>query len=294
MPESSLLRSYSFPRLDIDILHLEKLHPVTGGNKIFKLKHYLKKYAEGNYAGIAAMGGPRSNLLAALGIVCMEKNIPLTFFIRGEEYREKPFSLKKYFLNRSHICFEFLNRTRFRDLYMNAKESTELKDLKEKNYLFIPIGADDEPGIKGASEIMKFVPDDTHYIICAVGSGATFKGLCLGKKNHQIVVGINCIKNNAYLNDIPHRVNKESLENIHSLNKDIVVTGFEYGGPGKLNIELRKWITDTENKFHIELDEVYNAKALFTTVNILSCFLKDKKAVFIHTGGLWEKHIGLL
>jgi 1-aminocyclopropane-1-carboxylate deaminase len=293
MPEPSLLRSYSFPHFEINILHLENLHPVTGGNKIFKLKHYLIKYAEENYDGIAAMGGPRSNLLAALGTICIEKNIPATFFIRGEEYREKPFSLKKYFFNHSLISFEFLNRTHFRGLYMKWKENAELEDLKEKNYLFIPMGADSDEGVKGASEIMAYIPDVTQIIICAVGSGATFKGLCLGKKNHQIVVGINCIKNNAYLNDIPNRVNKEALENIHSLNQDIVVTGFEFGGAGKINFELREWLHAVRQNFMLELDEVYNAKALFASVNFLSRFLKNKKVVFIHTGGLWEKHAGL-
>jgi 1-aminocyclopropane-1-carboxylate deaminase len=293
MPEPSLLRSYSFPHLDIDILHLEKLHPITGGNKIFKLKHYLIKYAEENYAGIASMGGPRSNLLAALGTVCKEKNIPATFFIRGEEYNEKPFSLKKYFLNHPHISFEFLNRTRFRNLYFNGKKSSGLINLIEKNYLFIPMGADSDEGVKGASEIMALIPNEAKIIVCAVGSGATFKGLCLGKKNHQIVVGINCIKNNAYINEIPIRVSKEALENIPSLKQDLIVTGFEFGGPGKLNFELREWMNDIRHNFMIELDEVYNAKALFVTVNFLYRFFKNKKVIFIHTGGLWEKYAGL-
>lgn len=292
MPEASLLRSYSFPYLDIDILHLEKLHPVTGGNKIFKLKHYLIKYAKENYAGIAAMGGPRSNLLAALGTVCIEKNIPAAFFIRGLEYQNKPFSLKKYFSAHPTISFNFLNRTQFRNLYLQPYGALVLNHLKAKNYLFIPMGADDELGIMGASEMMNYIPENANFIICAVGSGATFKGLCMSKKNHQIVLGINCIKNNAILNGIPNKVSKEELESIHSFNQDVILTGFEYGGPGKLSIELREWIDETRKKYMMELDEVYNAKALFATVNVLYRYLKDKKVVYIHTGGLWEKYVG--
>ena len=72
-------------RVQLNILRLDKIHPVVSGNKWFKLKYYLQAAIENNYTTIATFGGAFSNHILVTAYACNKQNIKSIGFIRGEE-----------------------------------------------------------------------------------------------------------------------------------------------------------------------------------------------------------------
>src|SRR4030095_1670680 len=71
--------------LQVDVLRLDKIHPVISGNKWFKLKNYLANVLKQEIPGIISAGGAYSNHLSALAYACKELGIPSVAAIRGEK-----------------------------------------------------------------------------------------------------------------------------------------------------------------------------------------------------------------
>ncbi|MCX8080725.1 MAG: hypothetical protein N3F09_05750 [Bacteroidia bacterium] len=285
------IRTYAFPKIKLDILHLNEIHPVTGGNKIFKLRYFLIKYAKENFSGIVSLGGPQSNHLAALGTVCHEKQIPCLFIIRGEEYGVKNFALKSLFSESPWIRFYFASRTDFRNLYLGKLSPFDMLNIPH-DYLYVPMGGDTEEGERGASEIMNHVPDNYDVVFCAVGSGTTFRGVCTGKSRYQKIIGINCIKHNQYIKGKYSLKDKNELsfEIFHKKENDFILCGYEFGGPGKIPQELLLHKRDTEISLGLYTDVVYNAKCIYAITEHLFMYLQNHKVLYVHSGGMWNEN----
>ena len=69
----------------ISVLRLDTIHPLTGGNKWFKLKENLAHFYSGKYNAILSFGGAFSNHIAALADAGHQLEIPVIGIIRGEE-----------------------------------------------------------------------------------------------------------------------------------------------------------------------------------------------------------------
>src|SRR6266498_2589594 len=69
----------------VDVLRLDKIHPVISGNKWFKLKYHLDNFNAGNYKGIVTFGGAWSNHIVATACTCYLQNIKCIGIIRGEK-----------------------------------------------------------------------------------------------------------------------------------------------------------------------------------------------------------------
>ena len=57
-------------KCNVDILRLDKIHPVISGNKYFKLKYYLEEAIRNNRDTIVTFGGYYSNHLHATAFAC--------------------------------------------------------------------------------------------------------------------------------------------------------------------------------------------------------------------------------
>ena len=56
--------------LHVDVLRLDKIHPVISGNKWFKLKYYLERAKHEGKNRLVSFGGAYSNHLIALAEAC--------------------------------------------------------------------------------------------------------------------------------------------------------------------------------------------------------------------------------
>jgi 1-aminocyclopropane-1-carboxylate deaminase len=50
-------------KVELDVLRLDKIHPVISGNKWFKLKYHLLDFNAGNYKGILTLEEPGQIIL---------------------------------------------------------------------------------------------------------------------------------------------------------------------------------------------------------------------------------------
>ncbi|MBL0335085.1 MAG: hypothetical protein IPP73_07140 [Chitinophagaceae bacterium] len=77
----------SYPGKDIivDVLRLDKIHPVISGNKWYKLRFYLKQAIEQHKKTICTFGGAWSNHIVATAAACAENGLQSIGIIRGEK-----------------------------------------------------------------------------------------------------------------------------------------------------------------------------------------------------------------
>ncbi len=259
----------------LDILRLDKIHPVVSGNKWFKLKYYLQQAIEDNYTSIATFGGAFSNHILATAYACKKQNIPCTGFIRGEE--PKHYSQTLSDAQALNTQLRFLSRAAYSNRQNIIHENASV--------FFIPEGGYGKPGAKGAAEILNLVTNlsNYNYIICAAGTATMLAGIANASMQHQQCIGISVMKNNFRLeNEMLSLVNDKSKDRIKILHD------YHFGGYAKHTQQLIDFMNKTWLKHSLPLDFVYTAKALYAVYNLLenNYFTSGSNIMFIHSGGL--------
>src|SRR4249919_1996229 len=97
--------------VELNVLRLDKIHPVISGNKWFKLKYHLDNFNAGNYNGIITFGGAWSNHIVATACSCYLKKIKCIGIIRGE----RPEKLSNTLLEAGHyeMDLKFISRAEY-------------------------------------------------------------------------------------------------------------------------------------------------------------------------------------
>ena len=279
-----------FPGVDhpkIFLLRLDVLHPIYGGNKLFKLKWNIEKAIQLKKDGVISFGGKNSNHLAALANFCYEKNIPSVAIIRGDEPEPQSSTLK--FIHSHGMQLEHVSREEYR----KKENSPTIKQIIKKypNYYLIPEGGANLDGALGCVEISNHIPDDFEYIVASCGTGTTLAGLIAGKKDHQKIIGISALKGAEYLNlEIQNLIEQLSVKlNLTNGKKSFeLYTLFHCGGFAKINEDLLNFKNKFEEENNIELDYIYTSKMLYALKTILTenPSLSTKKIIAVHSGGI--------
>ena len=177
--------------VQLDVLRLDKIHPVVSGNKWFKLKYYLQQAIEEKYVAVATFGGAFSNHILAAAYACHKQHIKSIGFIRGEA----PINYSQTLLDAKALGMqlEFVSRK----TYQNKQGIIQANDA----LYFIPEGGYGLTGVKGAKEITQLVTDLStyNYIVCAVGTGTMLSGIITNASSTQECIGISVMKNNVSL-----------------------------------------------------------------------------------------------
>src|SRR5258706_6420748 len=261
--------------IELNVLRLDKIHPVVSGNKWFKLKYYLQQATENNYTSIATSGGAFSNHLLATAYTCNKQNIPCIGYIRGE----KPAHYSQTLLDAQalNMHLEFLSR----EDYANRQRIIHT----DPSVLFIPEGGYGKTGAKGAAEILDLVPGLSAYdhIVCAVGTGTMLAGVANASMPHQQCTGISVMKNNFSLEN-----EMRSLVNDEAVNRVSLLHNYDFGGYAKYTQPLIDFMNQTWISHHLPLDFVYTAKALYAVYHLAEnkYFARGSNILFIHSGGL--------
>ncbi len=262
-------------KIGVDVLRLDKIHPVVSGNKWFKLKYYLQQAHVKNYSGIATFGGAFSNHIIATAYTCYKLKINCAGFIRGEEPKiYSPTLLDAKALN---MQLHFVSREQYRNKQFIIESNPSM--------FFIPEGGYGMTGAKGAAEIVNLVPvfSKYQYIVCAVGTGTMIAGIANASHTHQKCIGISVMKNNFSLKD-----ELSALVNDAARQRIFLRDEFHFGGYAKYTDELIDFINSVWNKHQFPLDFVYTAKAFYALYQLASknYFEPSSKILFIHSGGL--------
>lgn len=239
----------------IDMLRLDLLHPVISGNKWYKLKYNLQYVAEAGYTTVLTFGGAYSNHLVATAAAAKEKQVKAIAIVRGTyAAHELTPTLKD--------CTELGMQLVFvtREEYAKKNDEQWLQELSNQfsDPFIIPEGGANEWGRKGAEDIAKLIPAFYTHICVSIGSATTFIGLRNALPASQQLLGFVPMKNGIYLEDeISKHLQHDKNSNWQIFDK------WHFGGFGKWNDELIKFMNDFYRMNSIPLDIVYTGKMMF-------------------------------
>ncbi len=293
----SIVLSEKFP---LDILRLDKLHPLYGGNKYYKLKYNLPL---NNTIPIISFGGKNSNHIYATAAFCKEHNIKCFGIIRGEETEINSSTIQ--FAITQGMDIHFVNRS----VYLQKEKSEVVKQILKEypNAHIIPEGGDNSRGVKGCMEILSEELNAYKYVFCACGTATTFTGILASLKPHQLLIGISVLKGeNKLLEEVNKYASTFNFEpitvapEIGEIKQSTILNTYHFGGYAKHTEELLNFKTQIENQFELPLDYLYTSKLMFAISDLMKTkrINTSEKCLMIHSGGLqgntdYEKRYGL-
>lgn len=276
--QSLNLSEFLLKDLKIDILRLDKIHPVVSGNKWFKLKYYFEDARKKNYNTVLTFGGAWSNHIIATAYISKCFNFHTIGVIRGE----RPLKLSHTLLDAIDrgMTLEFINR----GLYSRKNDDSFKKILEEKfgHVYFIPEGGAGIPGIKGSKEILNLTETECYsHIICCIGTGTMYAGLVDSSLPEQEVIGIPVLKGIKFF---PEQI----TENQQKKDNCKIIYDYHFGGYAKKTGELIQFMNNFYLQTGIPTDFVYTGKLIFALSDLVSknYFPAGSKILAIHSGGL--------
>jgi len=268
----------SNPEITLYIKREDLLHPNISGNKFRKLKYNLEEAKAMGFSKLLTFGGAFSNHIAAVSAAGKQFGFETVGIIRGEELADKieenP-TLK--FAKENGMIFQFISR----EWYRNKEDLDFIETLKTTfgDFYLLPEGGTNALAIKGCEEILTDEDADFDYICCAVGTGGTIGGISNSALEHQKILGFPALKGDFLNNEIRKFTKNENWE---------LISGYEFGGYGKVTRELIEFINDFHRKHAIPLDPIYTGKLVFGVMDLIqkNYFPNGSKILIIHTGGL--------
>ena len=260
----------------VDVLRLDKIHPVVSGNKWFKLKYYLADAAEKGFDTLATFGGAYSNHIVAVAFACMEQGFKSIGIIRGEMPAKPSPTLQN--AADYGMQLQFVSRQIFKDKEQLKQQLNNIYWINEGGYGSL--------GVKGAGEIVDTVKDFKNYshIICAVGTGTMFAGIANNSGPGQTIIGISVLKNNFSINvEIQDLLDDKAMTG--RLN---IVHEYHFGGYAKHPPQLIDFMKETWYDSHLPTDIVYSAKTFYALRQLImhDQIPAGSKVLMIHSGGL--------
>ncbi len=261
----------------------DQIHPFVSGNKFRKLKYNIAKAKEQQKSTLLTFGGAFSNHIAATAIAGKLSGFKTIGVIRGDELG---IDLDKTLAQNETLREAFKNGMKFkfvsRLVYKQKTEKTFIEELQKEfgDFYLVPEGGTNELAIKGCKEILTKEDEKFDYICSAIGTGGTISGLIESVKEHQKVIGFPALKGSFLEEEIQQFVKRIGNWNLES--------EYHFGGYGKFNTELIRFINEFKKNTNIPLDPIYTGKMMFGILEKVKKdeFPRNTKILAIHTGGL--------
>ena len=270
-------------KVELFIKREDEIHPFVSGNKFRKLKYNIAEAKNQKKETVLTFGGAFSNHIVATAVAGNLSGLKTIGVVRGDELGkdvEKTLS-KNATLREAHnngMQFLFISRSEYRE--KTSKEFIQYLKNQLGDFYLIPEGGTNELAIKGCEEILTEKDENFDYICSAIGTGGTISGLINSTKNHQKVIGFPALMGNFLekeINQFSKRNDNWGLE-----------TEYHFGGYGKYNSELIRFINQFNEQTNIPLDPIYTGKMIFGILDMIekNQFSENSKILAIHTGGL--------
>ncbi len=272
------------------------------GNKIRKLEFFVPHIREAGAEVLITCGGLQSNHARAVACLASRMGIKSHLVLLG---RERGIPDGNLFLDKMvGASLKFINPRYYERIdEIMLEEAERFRSRGVKPYI-IPEGGSNEIGVwgyvKATAEIMaqlKKMKTEVDAVVVPVGTGGTYAGLLVGSKSFDWrvkIYGYNVRLTAGYFTHTIFDLIK-SFEKRYEVKTGIrkseirIIDG--YVGPGYAKTYPReiRFIREIAQSTGIILDHVYTGKTLFGLVDCLQkgMFPKDKRILFIHTGGLW-------
>lgn len=259
--------------ISLDVLRLDLMHPLISGNKWYKLRFNIADAFKKGHTAILSFGGAYSNHLHALAYAGHKLGFQTHGIVRGENANSA--TLVDCSLWGMHL--QRIPRSEFDEAIKTPEDS--LKYLPSSACYLLPLGGDNELGVKGCETILNSL-DTTNYDIvsCAVGTGTTLMGLIKSFKGSAI----------GFVSSSDIKSLREKIAIQTDSTSFVLNNQYKFGGFGKHNAILLGFMKEFQSKHSIELDKVYTAKAMYGTLNMIrnNEIENNSRILFVHTGGL--------
>lgn len=266
--------------IKVDMLRLDKIHPLVSGNKWFKLHPAIDAAKAAGYGHLLSFGGAHSNHLLALAAAAHGAGFRSTGLVRGHHGAAKPTETLKYCMQKG-MHLHFLDRQVYR-----RKTEPSFLDGVQKQYpdaWVIPEGGADAYGRKGSEQIAAHIPDGYTHVCCAIGTGTMFAGLRNALPASVYMLGFIPMKGGKY-------IDASIVSYLRNGRNDCWQTWdrWHFGGFGKSNPDLRRFVSGFYDRSGIPLDLVYTGKMMAGVRELLDqqFFPSSAKILCIHSGGL--------
>ncbi len=257
------------------------IHENISGNKWRKLKYQIQCCIEQQMEGIITYGGAFSNHIVATAAACAMLGLKSVGIIRGEsKAAENPTLSMAQSLG---MNLHFVNRAAYK-----LKETSEvIQNIQagHPNYLLVNEGGSHPQALLGVKEVISELTEQSaasiDYLLCAVGTGATFAGLT--QEFEGELIGINVLKNKGVEQEICALLGIDTLFENHKL-----LHHYHRGGYAKVDDALIRATVDFYKTHGVKTDLVYTSKLVMATQDLLDQhYFKDNSTVVLyHSGGL--------
>lgn len=279
-----VIESLSFPlfaaqAVQVDVLRLDRLHPVISGNKWFKLKYNLVQALRAGQHTLLSFGGAWSNHLHALAFAAQLTGLQSRGIVRGDELDADANPMLQD-AQRWGMQLEFVSRSRYREMTRTAF------DANDAGVRVIPEGGDNECGVLGCVSLL---PPDTHdrydQVWLPVGTGCTFAGVRLALPARVNVQGVSALAGDWPRQQMQQRLLQWLPQTASHWN---ILTEYHEGGYGRVSPRLLSFIAEFGDNTGLPLDPVYTGKAMFALCDQLrhDRIPAGSRVLFLHTGGL--------
>ena len=267
--------------IEVSIKREDLIHPLISGNKWRKLKYNIQAARQSGYDTICSFGGPFSNHIHALSYAGRLYQFKTIGVIRGEErYKANP-TLKSASDAGMHL--HFVNR----EDYRKKQDQWFVNQLSDKfgQFYLLPEGGSNKLAIEGCQEIMSGVSEEFNVVCCSCGTGGTAAGILASLAKNQKLIGFSSLKGNFMEREILGMLkeNQIAYQAQLEINHDN-----HFGGYGKHNMDLIRFINDFMDKNRVSLDPIYTGKMFYGLLDLIKSgyFKSGTKILAIHTGGL--------
>ncbi|MBV7269333.1 1-aminocyclopropane-1-carboxylate deaminase/D-cysteine desulfhydrase [Winogradskyella luteola] len=264
--------------IELIIRREDLIHPYISGNKYRKLKYNVEAVKSQKKSTLLTFGGAYSNHIAATAYAGKMYGLKTIGVIRGEELESQiTFNPTLKFAKQCGMQLYFVSRKAYRNK-QDAQFIEHLKALYGDFYL-LPEGGTNTLAVKGCEEILNNSDTRFDFICCSVGTGGTISGLINASHPHQKIFGFPALKGDFLQQDICKFATQDNWE---------LITGYHFGGYGKINEELITFINTFKTEHNVPLDPIYTGKMMYGILDLVKkgVFTENSKVLAIHTGGL--------
>lgn len=253
-------------------------HPFVSGNKLRKLKYNMIAAKNQQQNSLLTFGGAFSNHIAAVAATGKEFGFKTIGIIRGNELstkiQENP---TLSFAQNRGMQLHFVSR----EVYKEKDKPEFINKLRNRfdDFYLLPEGGTNALAVKGCTEILRDDDSVFDYICVPVGTGGTVSGLVKASNKNQTVMGFSALKGTFQSSEIVKYTPKTNFE---------ITDSYCFGGYGKIDIDLVRFINGFKKNTQIPLDPIYTGKMLYGVIDLLKkgFFRKNCRILAIHTGGL--------
>ncbi len=272
------LAVFNLKDFSLSILRDDLLHHFVSGNKFRKLKYNIEAAQQQGQETLLTFGGAFSNHISAVASAGKEVGFKTIGIVRGEELENKIFENPTLsFAKACGMKLHFLSREAYKAKY----EIEFINNLKKQfgEFYLLPEGGTNALAVKGCEEILTETEAHFDYICAPVGTGGTIAGLVKASIEGQHVLGFSALKGTFQFSEIAKYTSKTNFE---------ITDAYCFGGYGKIDVDLIRFMNEFKEKTNIPLDPIYTGKMMFGLMDLLKkgYFKENSRILAIHTGGL--------